>query len=590
MSKIERTLYEFGSFRLDPAKHSLWRDDYPVSLTPKAFDTLLVLVEHGGDVLKKEEILSKVWPDTFVEEATLAQNIFTLRKILGMDDKGRPYIETIPRRGYRFTANIRRTKDEDAETMSNTQNIVPSFMPAEAMRPDIVTLAALPLSYPSDNPHIEYLGDGITEIVINSLSQLSRLRVMARSTVFQYKGREVDPRQIGRELNVQAVFAGRVLQVGNALVIRVELVDVATGWQLWGDQFNRNIGNLVEVQEEIAQEISRKLLFKLTGEDLKRLGRHYTEDSEAYQLYLKGRYHWNQRTEKSYEEALTYFEKAIAADPDFALAHSGLADTYVSLDFYGLLPPYETMPKAKAAAIKALDIDDRLFEAYTSLGCVKFLYDRDWPGAEKAFLKALELNPTYAYARSWYSLYLMAAGQPEKSLAEIKLALELDPYDLGINIHLGWHFLYARKYDAAIEQFQKTLDVNPEFHMARALLGEAYGEKGDFSKAISELKKACALEDNLAALGFLGHVYAVSGKRDEALKILSELRERSKQSYVPPYAIGLIYTALQDKDSAFEWLEGAMAVGNQWTNWILISSQVDSLRSDPRFEELLERL
>jgi TolB-like protein/Tfp pilus assembly protein PilF len=549
-----------------------------------------VLLEHHGDVVTKEEILGKVWPDTFVEEATLAQNVFTLRKILGVSDNNRPYIETVPRRGYRFTANVILTKHKDAETMSETQTNGPSFPPTTANTSDVLTLAALPLSYTSDDPQAEYLGDGITEIIINNLSQIPRLRVMARGTISRYKGHEVDPQQAGRELNVQSVFTGRVLKIDDSLVIRAELLDVATGWQLWGEQFNHSTGDIFEVQEEIAQEISRKLIFKLTGEDLKTLSRHYTENSEAYQLYLKGRYHWNQRTEKNYEEALTYFQQAIVSDPDFALAYTGLADTYISLDFYGLVPPSEIMPKAKAATIKALEIDDTLSEAYASLGCVNLLYDRDWPGAEKAFLKSLKLNPKYVYARSWYSLYLLAAGQPEKSLAEIKLALELDPYDLHTNQHLGWHYLYARQYDQAIEQLQKTLDLNQQFHFTHALLGRAYGEKGDFPKAISELKKACTLEDNMTALGFLGHAYAVSGKRDEALKILSELREKSKQTYVPPYSIGLIYTALEDKDGAFEWMEKACLAGNEWVNWILISPLINSLRSDPRFEDTLELL
>jgi len=561
MSSEASPYYKWGPFLLDPARRLLLRDGQPVSLTAKAFDTLLVLIENSERVVEKEELLKTVWPDTFVEEATLAQNIFTIRKTLG---DAQQYIVTIPKRGYRFVGKL------ESERQS---------------------LAIMPLLNMSDDPSAEYLSDGVTENIINSLSKLDELRVAARSTVFRYKARgEIDPQEAGRELNVNAVLCGRVLLIGDQLIVKVELVDVANGWQLWGEQYTRKLTDILEVQEEIAKHISENLRLTLTTEEQKQLARHYTENAEAYQLYLKGRYHWNKRTEEDLRKAIEFFEQAIKIDSEYALAYSGLADAYISFDFHGLLPPWETMPKATAAARRAIRLDSNSAEAHTSLASVKLIYDRDWAVAEKEFKLALELNPNYAHAHNWYSQYLMATGQIEESLKESLIALKLDPFDLGTNLHMGWHYLHAHDYDQAIEQLKKVIELDSNFYLAHLLLGMAYEQRGDFSEALTEFQEALKLEDSPVLLGFLGYTYAALGARSKARELLDELQERAKKSYVPPYSMALIYSCLEGPNKAFEYLDEAVTKGNQWITWLKISPEFDSLRSDPRFEALLQRV
>jgi TolB-like protein len=583
--------YRFGPFSLNVEEHLLLREGEPVLLTPKAFETLVVLVENNNRVVLKDELMKEVWPDTFVEESTLAQNIFTLRKTLGRTASGRQYIETYPRRGYRFVETVR-----EARHGGNAQGADPPHQGAEetdSSAPQgktIESLAVLPLVNENADPRVEYLSDGITESIINSLSQLPQLRVMARSIVFRYRGREADPQEVGRELQVRAVMLGRILNLDDKLIVRTELVDVEDGSQLWGEQYNRDLSDLLDVQENIAGQISEKLRLKLTGEEQRRLAKHYTESTEAYQLYLKGRYHLDKRTAKAYERAIEYFEQAIALDPVYALAYSGLADAYSLFEYYGLRPPSETMPKAKAAALRAVEIDDTLAEGHTSLGCVKLIYDRDWEGARLAFERAIELNPKYAHAHHWYSHYWLSVGRFEESLVASKRALELEPLDLVINLHLGVHYIYARQFEEAIEQIRLTLDMDRNFYFARLYLGMAYAHVGDFARAADELRQANLIEDNPPALGFLGYVYASWGKTDEAREILDELKERLEQEYVPPYDIGLIHAGLGERDEALSWFEKAYQVRNEWLSWVKVAPELDGLRPDPRFTELLRRM
>jgi tetratricopeptide (TPR) repeat protein len=344
------------------------------------------------------------------------------------------------------------------------------------------------------------------------------------------------------------------------------------------------------VQDEIAKHISASLRLRLTTEEQNQLARHHTENAEAYRLYMEGRYHWNKRTDESLKKAIKCFEHAINIDPNYALAYSGLADAYVSFDFHGLLPPWETMPKAKAAARRAIIIDSSLAEAHTSLACVKLIYDRDWATAEKEFKRALELNQNYAHGHNWYSQYLMATGQIEESFKESMIALSLDPFDIGTNLHLGWHYLHAREYDKAIKQLTKVIDLDPHFYLAHLLLGMAYEQRGRFSEALAEFQEARVLEDSPVLLGFLGYTYAALGNKSEAVELLNELQERAKRSYVPPYSMALIYSCLQDQDKAFESLDEAYSDGNQWLTWLKIAPEFDSLRTDPRFATLLRRL
>jgi serine/threonine protein kinase/Tol biopolymer transport system component/tetratricopeptide (TPR) repeat protein len=454
----------------------------------------------------------------------------------------------------------------------------------------IDALAVLPLTNASPDPHLEYLSDGITESIINSLSQLPRLRVMARSSVFRYKGRDVAPQEIGRELGVRAVLTGRVLQIGERLVVAAELVDTTDETQLWGKHYNRDLSDIFEVQEEIAHEITEALRLRLTGKEQKRLVKRYTENTEAYQLYLKGRHFFNKRSVEGYRTAIEYYQQAIGIDPNYALAYAGLADCYANSSV-AEISPKDAILKAKAAAAKALEIDDKLAEAHNASAHVKVNLDWDWSGAEREFKLALELNPNYAEAHHRYSHYLVAMGRFEESLTESFHGLELDPLDLTMNTHLGWHYLMARQDDEAIEQLKRTLELDKSFINARLYLARAYERKGMLLEAITEIQKARDVYgQSQIASGLLGHAHAMAGQRNEALKIVEELSEQSKREHVWPYNIAVIYVGLGERDEALQWLEKAYLEHSDDLIYLKVDPIFDPLRSDPRFKDLLRRV
>ena len=454
----------------------------------------------------------------------------------------------------------------------------------------ISSLAVLPFANKSDDPNAEYLSDGISESLINSLSQLPGLKVIARSSTFKYKGKDVDPQEVANALGVEAVLTGRVLQRGDGLIISVELVNASDKTQMWGEQYDRKMSDLLAIQREIAHEIVEKLKLKVSGEE-KGPAKHYTESNEAYQLYLKGRFYWNKRTAEALKKSIEYFNQAIDKDPSFALAYAGLADCYVVPA--NRLPPREAMPKAKAAALRALELDETLAEAHASLGRVFAAYDWDWTSAQKEYKRAIELNPRYAVAHQWYGGYLAIMGRSDEAIAERKRAVELEPLSPIINFELGLAFYYARDYDQAIEQFKKTLELDQNFPAAHNFLPAAYEQKGMYSEAIAEFKKAIPLtgksEWTLSKAG-LGHVYAVTGKKSEARTVLDELKRASAQEYVPANSIALIYAGLGEKDQAFAWLDKAYEQRTFQMQWIKIDPRWDSLREDPRFKDLMRRV
>lgn len=576
--------YDFGPFRLDLRERLLLQSGNPVALTPKAFETLLMLVRNSGRIVEKDELLKSIWPETFVEEATLAQNIFTLRKALG-GGEGTQYVQTIQKRGYRFVASVTEVMDEPANVPSAQQGTVTDSI--RHGQPIARSIAVLPLINESSDSNIEYLCDGITESIVNSLSLLPGVQIKACSTLRHYKGRDLNPQESGRELAVDVVLIGRVLQLTDSLLIRMELVDVTNGWQLWGEEYKEKLSDIHHFQSVVANDISQQLRLKLRGEERQRLLSPRTQNGKAYQLYLKGRYCLNRRTKEGYKKAVDCFEQAIDIDPEFALAQSGLADSYILFDFYGLKSPWETIPRARAAAVRAVELDRNLTEARTSLAAVKLVYDRDLVGAELEFKRAIRLNPKYARAHDGYAHCLIEMGRIEESLAECKIALELEPLDLEINQHLGWYYLFARQYNLAIEQLQKTLTLGPDFYRARILLGIAYGQKKAFSLAITEFLRASQLEKTPVVSGFLGYAYAMLGRK-EALEILDELLKESKDGYVPPYSIALIYTGLGRQDEALEWLQKAFVEHSHWRGWLNLTPELDNLRADPRFTELLQ--
>lgn len=586
--------YEFGPFRFDPAERELTRDGKTVSLTPKASQALLLLLQNHGRLVTKETLVETVWPNTFVEDSTLSQNIFTLRKALGEGGDGRPYIETATRRGYKFVGAVREVR-EDSSDAAKTEAATATPAAADTVitdgaKPEI-SLAALPLINNSSNPNAEYLAYGIPETIISSLSQIPQLRVMASSTVFHFREPNADAQEIGRKLGVGAVLVGKIFQLKDRLIVRMELVDVAHGWQIWGKHYNREASDILEIEEDIANEVSKSLELRLTGAQQKQLhNRYFSENAEAHQFYLRGRYYWNKHNRKDYEQSIEYYKLAVEIDPNYALAYSGLADSYVRLDFYGVREPSELMSEAKAAALRAVQLDGVLAETHTSLASVKLIYDRDWDEAESSFKKAIRLNPKYSPAHQWYSHYLLAIGRTDESLKESKLAVELDPLDPYSNLQLGWHYLYTRRFEEAVIQLRRTLDIDPNFWAAHVLLAETYGRQGSYSEALGVLSGIRHLEDVPISQGLLGCLHARNGDEEAARQVLDELKEQMKQNYIPPYGLALIYTGLDEKDQAFEWLEKACEVRNEWVCWMKVNPEFDNLRVDPRYPELLQRI
>ena len=461
-------------------------------------------------------------------------------------------------------------------------------------RQTLRSLAILPFLNESADPNMEYLSDGITESLIRSLSELPKLRVMARSTVFLYKGKDLDPRKVGHDLDVQAAVIGSVRERADILVISVEMVDVKRGSQLWGAQYSRKPADILAIQEEISKEISDKLRLRLTGEEQKRLTKRYTENIDAYQAYLKGRYHWNKRTEHGFRKGTEHFNQAIEEDPSYALAYAGLADSYnlMGLYVYQDLSPKDSYPKAKAAAMKAIEIDEALAEPHASLAWVRFRFDWDWPGSEEEFKRAIELNSRYPTAYHWYGYYLACIGRLDEGQLMIERAHELDPLSLIINATVGQFLYYSHQYDRAIEHLQKTLELDTNFGHAHRLLGEALGKKGMFEESIAEMEKAVTLSggSRVYYLAQLAKAYAVSGRTAEALKILDELTKLSQRKYVSPTNFAIVYIGLGKKDPAFDWLEQAYQERSSFLTELKMEPMFDSLRSDLRFQNLLERM
>lgn len=453
------------------------------------------------------------------------------------------------------------------------------------------SLAILPFENTGGNSDGEYLSDGITESIINQLSQLAKLKVMARSTVFRYKGRAVDAQTVGSELGVRAVLTGRVMQRGDTLVIKTELVDTGDGSQIWGEQFNRKIFDIFAVEEEISREISEKLKLKLTGEQKRRLGKRHTENTLAYQEYLKGRYVWNKRTREGLTQSLAHFNRAIDIDPNYALAYAGLADTYNIIASYSSSPPAEAFPKARSAATRALAIDNTLAEAHTSLAFVRFGYDWDWQGAEREYRLALELKHGYADAHQWYALFLAALGRQREAHAEMAQALELDPLSLAINTNQGWLFYLGRDFDLAISQLRRTLDIEPNFLLARRRLAQAYAQAGKLAQAEAEFDTALQLSgEDTETLASRGYLYALAGKPEHAAQSLEELNAISYHRYVPAYFFAKIFMGLGERDRAFKFLEMAFEERYGFLAYMKVEPELDGLREDGRFGELARRV
>lgn len=466
-----------------------------------------------------------------------------------------------------------------------------AFLRPSSSHHPISSLVVLPFTNNNNDPNSDYLSDGITESIINSLSQVSHLKVMARTTAFRYKGKDSDPQTVGRELKVDGVLTGKVTQQGDSLLVQAELVNAADGSELWGEKYTRKMSDILTVQEEIARRISERLRLRLTGEEEKRLSKSYTANTEAYQLYLKGRYYWNKRTEESYQKAIESFRQAIDRDRNYALAYTGLADSYSFLSSQGIRPPREVFPLAKEAAERAIELDDTLAEGHTSLAYVKLYYDWDWKGAEEEYIRAIELNPNYSTPHHGYAYYLISTGRTEEAIAEIQRAQEIDPLSLIVNTDYGEFYYFAHRPAEAIAQFQKAIEMEPTFVRAHFLLGRAYVQKGQCGEAIGEFQKARDLDkDSLEMLGAIGLGYALCGQQGEARKVLDDLLQRAKQRYVSPHLVAVIYAALGDRNEGFAWLDKAFEMRFGPLIYLKVNPIWDPLRSDPRFPDRLRRV
>ena len=506
----------------------------------------------------------------------------------------------------RDTETGRRVAEEETEAASASAASQLSFTSkrrartssaeTSAARPQRVSkiidsLAVLPFENASGDPEYEYLGDGITGSLINTLATLPKLRVMAQSTVFRYKRSESDPQTIGRELNVRAVLTGRVMQRSGSLRIGTELVDVATGCLLWGAQYDRKPGDIMEVQDEISSEISGKLRLQLTRAEKKRLTRRHTENAEAYQLYLKGRHHWNRWTEEGFYKAIEYFQQAVEKDPSYALAYAGLADCYVLLGWNSYLAPKQAFPKGKAAAMTALRLDPDLAEAHTSWAALLWLHDWRWEEAQAEFKRSLELSPAYPTANHWYAEYTMTMGRHGEAIARMQNSQELDPLSLIINVAVGWDFYLAGRNDEAIEQLKRTVELDPNYPVTYWILGLSHRKAGCYELAIAEGEKGVKLSAGSPLMrAALAHTLGQAGRNKEALQILDDLTELAGQRYVAPYFLAGIHIGLGDPDRAIEYLEKSWEEHSQWLLYLHIDPSMDGLRDNSRFRDLLRRV
>jgi DNA-binding winged helix-turn-helix (wHTH) protein/TolB-like protein/Flp pilus assembly protein TadD len=647
--------YEFGPFRLDPAEHTLLRGNQAVALTPKAFETLALLVRSGGHLVRKEELIERVWHDTIVEEGNLNVIIHTLRKALGDDPRESKYIETVAKCGYRFVAEVRRAEEEEEETASeatsaslpfngrkwssyqqqitvspsasssdsspdralNRRRLVvlgasalvltfaatfffvwrsnhPPRTTAAVLPAPVRSIAVLPFRVLSSEKGDEYLSLGLADALITSLSQTRQVVVRQTGAVAKYQNTGKDPLEAGREQGVDAVLEGQVQRIGDRVRVTARLVRTSDGTSLWADRFEEKFTNIFAVEDAVAEKVARTTILAMKGASeapSERLTKRYTENNDAYEAYLKGRYMWNKRTVDSLQKALGYFQQAIRLDPNYSLAYVGLADTYTLLSFFTLSAPNDAFPKAKAAAEKALAIDSTLAEAYTALGQFKAYYEWDWNGAEDQFQKGIALNSNYPLLHHWRSLNLIAMGRMDEARAAMRRALELDPLLLVTNVNLGRIDYYEGRYDQAVRQYQRALELDKDFMRTHLRLGLAYVQQARYREALFEYNKALEIAGDTPQIrAHMAHVMAVSGKTSEALAALAELQERGKRQYVPPYDIALIYVGLGEKDKAFAWLEKAYNDHSTEMIYFKVEPLLAPLRSDSRYQDLLRRM
>ncbi len=652
-SAIPANSVRFGVYEFDLRSGELRKHGIRIKLQEQPCQILAILLEHRGEMVAREELQRRLWPsDTFVDfDHSLNTAVMRLREALNDSSENPRFIETLPRRGYRFvapveekSASVTETAQTETGEVSASQSAIakndPTLSPLSpglpatagkavgrlprqevvlaaifllglvlagglAVRylrtPSVVTappdqitsLVVLPFENLSADKDQAYFADGMTDELIAHLAKIRSLRVISRTSSMEYKGTHKTLSQIARDLNVDAVVEGTVLRSGDRVRITAELVQVATDGHLWAESYESQLGDILTLQSHVTSAIVNEIRVKLTPEDQVRLAATRPVSTLSYENYLKGRYYWNKRSQEGLTKAINYFQIAVEKDPRYALAYAGLADCYsiIGSAIVGTVPTAEVAPKARAAALKSLELDNTLAEAHTSLATVRFNYDWDWNAAASGFRRAVELNPSYATAYQRNSLYLMSMGRASESIAEMNRAHDLDPLSISMNFSLGWRLYMAREYDQAIEQLRNTVDMDPGFVLPHLVLGQAYEQKKAYDQAITELRRTADISQNSPpVLAALARTYAVSGRTTEARNLLDQLMQQAKKQYVSPFYVAIVYAGLGEKDQALDWLEKAYGDHSNAIIFLKVDPQLDTLRASPRFHELQRKL
>jgi TolB-like protein/DNA-binding winged helix-turn-helix (wHTH) protein/Tfp pilus assembly protein PilF len=649
-------IVRFGLFEADLRSGDLLKQGRRLKLQTQPFQILAILLEHPGEIVTREELCRKLWPeDTFVDfDHSLNTAVRRLREALADSPENPIFVETVQRRGYRFIAPVvyvDRPGTEDARAQAEKpanaifevvaiekapepavtgaasaesrqaparmlRNSVlagcagllvgalmalaaayfvyrPNQSTAHVKADQVRSLAVLPLENLSITPDQEFLADGMTDELIASLAKVKHLRVVPRTSSMAYKSTHKSLSEIAKELNVDAVVEGTVMRSGSRIRITTELVQIASDRALWAETYESNVDDVLSLQQRVAGAIVSNIQVELTPQERQNLKAYQPSSAEAYEDYLKGRYYWNKRSEEGLTKAIDYFERATKEDPNYALAYAGLADCYgiIGAAIVGTVPASEVAPKAEAAAKRALELDPTLAEAQTSLATVMLNYKWDWQGAESGFKQAIQLDPTYATAHQRYSLYLMAMGRTNESIHEIQEALKLDPLSVSMNFSQGWRLYMARDFDGAMKQLKSAIDMDPSFALAHMILGQDYAQKGQYALATTELETAVRLSSNSApAVAALARVDALAGRQASARTRLEQLKAQSAKQYVSPFYLAEVYSALGDTNRAMDELDKAYQDRSNSIIFLRVDPKLDVLRSNSRFQSLLQKL
>jgi len=627
----EQKISSFDEFEIDRENFRVLKSGEPISLSPRAFDVLLMLMGNAGRVVEKQEIFNSVWKDTFVGDNALTKVIKEIRHALTDDATNPHYIETVPKRGYRFIAKISEigspigsvlqqvpetsTGSAEADQRPHRSNSVRNrwifvslllivglgtgafyyFDHAQsanepADNSPIDSIAVLPFENAAKDPSVEYLSDGITESLINGLSKMSGLKVMSLGSVLRYRGPEHDPQTVGSELNVRGILTGSVRQVGEQLVVNVSLDDARGGRHIWGEQYVRGFGDILTIQDEIEQKVLANLQVHLSVPEQQRISKRYTNDPEAFQLYLKGQYEWRKHTQEGIMTGIDFYKQALVKDPNYALAYAGLSASYGVLG-NSYTAPSEAFPQARTYAAKALEIDESLPEAHVAMAAVKLYFDWDGKAAVSELDRAQALDPNNAESYNIRGDFLDATGQFDRSLISRRRAVELDPQSPMYNCNLGITLYNSGQYDEAIGQLERTTDLEPRYVDAWTYLAQAYEQKRMFQQGIDALKNGVAkAERHPQLIALLARNYSKVGDISQSKQALSEIEEMSKRGYVSPYLFALIYDGLGDEEAALGWLEKAYKERSYFMIWLEVDPEFNDLRGDRRFQEMVKRI